>query len=304
MNTEQLQAFVRVAREGRLTVAARQLGVSQSGLTRQLQALEGELGVRLLVRTPGGAVLTGAGERFLPHARRALDALAVGTAQLGELTTTPGGAVSLGTLRTVSAYLLPELARDFKHRYPDVLLKLSEGLHDALEARVANGELDMCIVSLPLRRVELVEQKLWEEEFVLAVPRGHRLSRLGRPVALTEAVEETWVVMPGMTGTSALEVASETRGLKPRIAVEMDSAEGMRRMVEQGLGVALLPALMARDHAARGFEVVSLSKGGPRRQVALVHRGEEYLTAAARALKLFIIDTLRRSGPRSQTEPR
>jgi DNA-binding transcriptional LysR family regulator len=77
----------------------------------------------------------------------------------------------------------------------------------------------------------------------------------------------------------------------------MDNAEGLRRMVERGLGVALLPGLMARDHAARGFDVVEMEKGGPRRQVALVHRGEEYLTAAARALKTFIVESLRRSGP-------
>jgi LysR family transcriptional regulator, transcription activator of glutamate synthase operon len=61
--------------------------------------------------------------------------------------------------------------------------------------------------------------------------------------------------------------------------------------------VALLPELMARDHAARGFDVVEVEKGGPRRQVALVHRGEEYLTAAARALKTFIVESLRRSAP-------
>lgn len=139
MNIEQLQAFVGVAREGRLTVAARRLGVSQSGLTRQLQALEGELGVRLLVRTPGGAVLTDAGERFLPHARRALEAVALGRAELGELTTTPRGPVTLGTLQTVGTYLLPELIRAFKQRYPEVIPRLSEGLHDVLEARVAGG---------------------------------------------------------------------------------------------------------------------------------------------------------------------
>jgi DNA-binding transcriptional LysR family regulator len=63
--------------------------------------------------------------------------------------------------------------------------------------------------------------------------------------------------------------------------------------VERGLGVALLPALVARDPQARGFEIVELSKGGPRRQVALVHRGEDYLTAAARALKTFLVDTVR-----------
>jgi len=297
MNTEQLRAFLQVAREGRLTVAAKQLGVSQPGLSRQLQALEAELGVRLLVRTPGGAVLTDAGERFLPHARRALEALAAGTVELGELTTTPRGAVSLGTLQTVGTYLLPDLIRAFKGRYPEVLPRLSEGTHDVLEARVASGELDLCIVSLPVRRLDLVAQKLWEEALVLAVPKGHRLTKLKRAVALTEAVEEPLVVIPGTSGTSALEAAFEARGVKPRVAVEMDSAEGVRRMVERGLGVALLPGLMARDHAARGFDVVEVAKGGPRRQVALVHRGEEYLTAAARALKAFTVETLRRSGP-------
>jgi DNA-binding transcriptional LysR family regulator len=297
MNTEQLRAFVQVAQEGRLTVAARRLGVSQPGLSRQLQALETELGVRLLVRAPGGAVLTDAGERFLPHARRALDALTAGTAELGQLTTTPRGAVSLGTLQSVGTYLLPDLVRAFKDRYPEVLPRLSEGTHDALESRVASGELDLCIVNLPMRRVDLMAQRLWEEELVLAVPRGHRLTKLKRPVALTEVVEEALVVIPGMSGTNALEAACEASGVQPRVAVEMDNAEGLRRMVERGLGVALLPGLMARDHAARGFDVVELEHGGPRRQVALVHRGEEYLTAAARALKTFIVESLRRAGP-------
>ncbi|MFY0562379.1 LysR family transcriptional regulator [Archangium lansingense] len=297
MNTEQLRAFVQVAREGRLTVAAKQLGVSQPGLSRQLQALETELGVRLLVRTPGGVVLTDAGERFLAHARRALDALTIGTAELGALTTTPRGMASLGTLHSVGTYLLPELVRAFKDRYPEVLPRLSEGTHDILEARVASGELDLCIVNLPMRRVDLVAQKLWEEELVLAVPRGHRLTKLKRPVTLTEVVEEPLVVIPGMAGTYALEAACEARGVKPRVAVEMDNAEGLRRMVEKGLGVALLPGLMARDNALRDFDVVEVAKGGPRRQVALVHRGEEYLTAAARALKTFIVDSLRQSSP-------
>jgi DNA-binding transcriptional LysR family regulator len=297
MNTEQLRAFIQVAREGRLTVAAKRLGVSQPGLSRQLQALETELGVRLLVRTPGGAVLTDAGERFLPHARRALDALAMGTGELDELTTTPRGTVSLGTLRTVGTYLLPDLVRAFKARYPEVLPRLSEGTHDSLEERVSGGELDLCIVSLPLKRLDLMAQKLWEEELVLAVPRGHRLTKPKRPVALEEVAEEPLVVIPGMSGTSALEAACEARGVKPRVAVELDNAEGVKRMVERGLGVALLPALMARDPGSKGVEVVEVAKGGPRRQIALVHRGDDYLTAAARALKGFIVESLRRSGP-------
>ncbi|AEI62105.1 LysR family transcriptional regulator [Corallococcus macrosporus] len=293
MTSEQLRAFLEVARAGRLATAARGLGLSQSGLSRQLQSLEAALGARLLVRTPGGAVLTDAGERFLPHARRALDALTAGTSELERLSGTPHGVVSLGTLHTVGAYLLPDIIPAFARQYPEVRPRLSEGLAPTLEEGVARGGLDLAILSLPVRRADLVAQRLWEEPLVLAVPRGHRLTKAGRPLALEDAVEEPWVVIPGMSGTRALEAACEARGVTPRLALETDNAEAMRRMVERGLGMAVVPQLMARDHRAQGFDVVPLERGGLKRQVALIHRGEGYLTAAARALKAFIVERVR-----------
>jgi|SRR5215217_217988 len=293
MTHEQLQAFLRVAQEGRLSQAARRLGLSQSGLSRQLQSLEAELGTRLLVRTPAGAVLTDAGERFLPHAQRALDALAAGTSELERLSGTPRGPVSLGTLHTVGAYLLPDIIPEFARKYPEVRPRLSEDMAATLEEGVARGALDLAILSLPVRRADLVAQKLWEEVLMLAVPRGHRLTKSSRPVSLGDVVEETWVVIPSMSGTRALEAECEARGVTPKVAMETDNAEAMRRMVERGLGIALVPELMARDHASRGFDVVPLVKSGLKRQVALVHRGEGYLTSAARELKTFIVESVR-----------
>ncbi|WAM28021.1 LysR family transcriptional regulator [Myxococcus sp. NMCA1] len=293
MTSEQLRAFLEVARAGRLGTAARGLGLSQSGLSRQLQSLEAALGTRLLVRTPGGAVLTDAGERFLPHAQRALDALTAGTSELERLSGTPHGVVSLGTLHTVGAYLLPDIIPAFARQFPEVRPRLSEGLAPAMEEGVARGALDLAILSLPVRRADLVAQRLWEESLVLAVPRGHRLTKSGKPVTMDEVVEEPWVIIPDMSGTRAMEAACEARGVTPRLAVETDNAEAMRRMVERGLGVAVVPQLMARDHHARGFDVVPLARAGLKRQVALIHRGEGYLTAAARALKSFIVESVR-----------
>lgn len=298
MNLEQLKAFLVLAREGRFTPAARKLGMSQSGLSRQLQALERELDARLFVRTPAGVVLTGAGERFLPHARRALDALEAGTSELGKLTSTPEGPVALGTLHTVGTYLLPALISLFMQRYPRVRVRLREELHDLLEERVAQGELDLAILNLPLRRLDLVAQKLWQEDLILAVPKGHRLTRLDRPVALGEVIGEPWVTIPGASGTQALEAACAERGEKPNVVLETDNPEQVRRMVERGVGVALLPALVAREH--RGFDVVQVGRGGVRRQVAVIHRGEGYLTAAARALKELIIERLHERAPASR----
>jgi LysR family transcriptional regulator, transcription activator of glutamate synthase operon len=292
MTTEQLQAFLTLAQEKRFVTAARRLGMSQSGLSRQVQSLERELGTRLLVRTPRGVVLTDAGERYLVHAQRALDALRRGASELETLTTRASGLVALGTLPTVGAYLLPELLPRFHARYPEVRLRLVEQISEGLEDLVAKGELDLAVLNLPVRRVDLVQQKLWTEDFVLAVPRGHRLAQTRRPVALREVLGEPLIVVPNVAGTRALEAAAEAAGEPLNIVLETDNPESMRRMVERGLGIALLPSLMTRQRIGRGFEVVEVGQGGVRRQVALLHRGETYLNAAARALKEFLGEAL------------
>jgi len=293
MDTHQLEAFLAVAGRRQLTAAAHQLGVSQPTLSRQVQALEKELGVRLLVRTPRGVVLTDAGERFLSHAREGLEALRTGATELHELANQPRGPVSLGTLPTVGAYLMPALLQVFLKRHPDVQLRLEEGLADELEEKVADGDLDLAIVNLPFRRADLVVQKLWEERFVLVAPRGHKLTQSKRPVSLAAVARESLVVVTGTVATIALRASAEAQGLAPRIAMEVDHPESLRRMVERGLGVALLPELMARDRQGANFDMVDV-RDAPKRTVAVVHRGERSLTSAARALKRVIAERLQR----------
>jgi DNA-binding transcriptional LysR family regulator len=274
---EQLEAFLAVAERGTFTSAARQLGFSQPTLSRQLQSLEAELDVGLFVRTPRGVVLTDPGARFLKRAREALDALRQGTSELHELAQT---------------YSLPALVEVFLRENPGVQLRLEEGLSDELEERVAQGELDFAVTTLPLQRIDLVAQKLWREPFLLAVPRGHRLSGARRPVPMSVVAGEPLVIVGGSSANAALREASEALGRKQRIAIEVDHPQSQRRMVERGVGVALMPAIMARDHAGGRFEVVEV-QAAPRRTVALIHRGERSLTYGARALKRFMVERLK-----------
>jgi DNA-binding transcriptional LysR family regulator len=290
MTTEQLRALVVLASERRLTTAARRLGVTQPGLSRQLQALEGELGVKLFVRTPRGVTLTEGGERFLLRAQRALDSLGAGLAELQELSATPRGFVALGSVPTVGAYLLPELIPPFHIRYPEIVIRLTETSPDVLEEHVASGRLDLAIVMLPIRRLDLVAQKLWEEDFVFAVPRSHKLARRTEGITLAEVVGEPLVVVPNVPATRALEAACLERGQTPHVVLEADNSESIRRMVERGLGIALLPAIIARASPVQAFVTIPLKSKGLRRQMALVHRGDAYLSAAARALKQEIVE--------------
>ncbi len=292
MDVDQLRAFVAVARAGRFTRAARRLGTTQPSLSRRVQQLEAQLSTKLVVRTPAGVVLTSAGERFLAHAERALASVDAGRTAIEELSGEPRGVVTLGSQPTISAYVLPALLARFHEHAPHVVLRLREGLADQIEERLASGELDLALMNLPVRRLDLAAQKLWQEDYLLAVPAGHRLATIERAVTLADVVGEPLVVVPGATATLALFAACEERGARPNVVVDADNLEAVRRMVERGLGVALLPRTMA--HAAQGprLRVLELGRGGVRRQVALVHRGEAFLTAAARALRGAIVETL------------
>jgi DNA-binding transcriptional LysR family regulator len=302
----QLRAFLAVARTGRFTRAARQLGTSQPSLSRRVQQLERELGAKLVVRTPSGVVLTSAGERFLGHAERAIASVDAGRNELDELAGQPRGVVALGSQPTIGAYALPEALARFHTEHPSVVLRLREGLAEAIEERLASGELDLALLNLPVRRLDLAAQKLWQEDYLLAVPAGHRLASSDRPVVLGEAASEPLVVVDGVASTAALLAACEERGARPRIAVEADNLEAVRRMVERGLGVALLPRIMAEAAESDRLRTVEVARGGVRRQVALVHRGEAYLTAAARALRATLVAVLRARrarGPFSEPPP-
>jgi DNA-binding transcriptional LysR family regulator len=299
VDVDQLRAFVAVARARRFTRAARTLGTTQPSLSRRVQQLERAVGAKLVVRTPAGVVLTSAGERFLAHAERALASVDAGRTAIDELTDEARGTVALGSQPTISAYVLPALLARFHARNPEVVLKLREGLADQIEERLASGELDLALMNLPVRRLDLAAQKLWQEDYLLAVPVAHRLASIDRAITLAEVVDEPLVVVPGAHATQALVAACEEKGARPRIVVDADNLEAVRRMVERGLGVALLPRTMAEATDVRRVRTLEI-RGGPRRQVALVHRGEAYLTAAARALRATIVEVTatRRAKPR------
>src|SRR3990170_2620682 len=122
MPAERLEAFVEVARSGSLTRAARILDLTQPALSERLIALERDLGVALFVRTHRGVRLTDAGRALVPHAERALAAIAEGRRAVDELRRGKGGRLAVGAAPAVSTYVLPEVLRLFNREHPDVAL--------------------------------------------------------------------------------------------------------------------------------------------------------------------------------------
>lgn len=287
MDLDSLRAFVAVARAGGFSAAARAAATTQPSLSRRVQALEQQIGTRLVARSARGITLTRAGERFLVHAERALRAIEAGVTEVDELNEKPRGTVSLGVIPTVGAYVLPAIVAAFAAEHPNVRVSLREGFPHELEDLLARGELDLAVFNLPVRRGDLAARRLWTEDYILAVPPNHRLADSKR-VDLADVVDEPWVVIPGTTATRALESACEAKGVEPRIAVETDGVESMRRLVARGIGIAMLPRLIAESHPS-DVRAIDVGKGRIARQVAIVHRGEGYLTAAARAFRTLLV---------------
>src|SRR5262249_4648852 len=120
MDVEQLQSFLCVAGRGSLTLAARELGITQPGLTRQIQRLERTVGVPLLARTRSGGRLTPAGERYRAYAEDALSRHREMLAELRATALTLAGELRIIASTTPGEFLVPRLVADFTAQHPDV----------------------------------------------------------------------------------------------------------------------------------------------------------------------------------------
>ena len=252
METQLLEVFQAVARYGSITAAARRLGFTQSAVSRQIAALEAQVGVPVFDRLPRGVALTEQGRTLLPHAQAVLDRLTAARRDLDQLRGLGGGRLRVGAFPTAVAALVPRALAAFGDAHPDVALSLVEGHTPALLERLTAGDADLAVVSSPPTaaidpgRFEL--RHLLDERLLVAVPRGHRLARR-RTVRLAELADDPFIV-GSATAEETLMRASLPSGFAPRVDIVAAEWTGKLGCVAAGLGVALVPALAVRSAPA------------------------------------------------------
>jgi DNA-binding transcriptional LysR family regulator len=252
METQLLEVFRTVARYGSITAAARSLRFTQSAVSRQIAALEAEVGVRVFDRLPRGVALTEEGRTLLPHAEAVLDRLAGARRDLDELLGLGSGRLRVGAFPTAVAALVPQALASFRSAYPEVTLSLVEGGTPALLERLAAGDADVAVVSSspagPIDPARFDLQHLLDERLLVAVSRAHRLARR-RTVRLAELADDAFIV-GSATAEDTLLRASLPSGFQPRIDIVAAEWTGKLGCVAAGLGVALIPALAVRGTPA------------------------------------------------------
>lgn len=289
MLLSQVEAFVEVAHGGNLGRAAASLYVTQPALTARLQALEMELGRPLFTRSRRGMALTDAGRTFLPYAERALATLRGGADLVAAIGEGAAGELSLGAAPAVSTYVLPALLDQFVREFPDVRLLVRTGHSEEIVDMVLRREVQVGLVR-ELVDPRVVSEPLYEDELVLVVNASHSFA--GQASVPLESLAGERLIYFDRTSsyydlTNALfrEAGVTTRG-----AIELDNIDAAKKMVEQALGVALLPNTAVTEEVARGaLRRVPLTGARPvRRRIVAVSRREVDRTAPAVAFRALL----------------
>lgn len=242
MKLAQLRHFVAVAELGGLRRAARHLAIAQPAITRSIRDLEHELGATLFQRSALGMTLTPIGEAFARRSAAIQLELERARDEVQQLKGVSAGSVSIGLSTAPHVSMLPKVLTPFRRHFPDVRLRIAEGLFPALASDVLDGSIDFYIGPLSEEHVsgEFVVEKLFDNERVILGRRGHPLAQASRLSDLTGA---QWVgTSVTLSSEAELNPLFEEEGLPPpAIAVEAHSALSMIVVAASSDLLAMLP---------------------------------------------------------------
>jgi len=292
MQFQQLQYFVAVAETRHFTRAADLVHVAQPSLSQQIKALERELGADLFLRARGNITLTDAGEALLPLARRILADADTARHEVLELVQLRSGRVRLGATPSLCTGLLPDVLRAFHDRYPGIRLLIEEGGSHDLVRELARGALDLALVVLPLPTPSpaLTTVELLREDLVVVSSPEAPAPGPGRTVRISDLEGERLVMFRHGYDLRELTVAAcRAEGFEPDFAVEGGEMDAVLGFVRAGLGVAVVPRMVATK-SGRGLRVTPLTRPGLHRTIALAHRSDVAPPRAARELQRMLLE--------------
>lgn len=293
MTLQQLIYFLAVERNRHFTRAAEEVLVAQPSLSKQIKALENELGAELFSRVRGNIALTPAGETLLPVAKRILADVDSARLEVRELAGLRRGRVRVGAPPSLCVSVFADVLRRYHDTYPGIALHVEEGgSHDLVRA-LTSGELDLALVigASEDTRGALSSTPVLTEGLVVASRASGSWPGRRAEVRLAELADRPLVMFrEGYDLRETTVAACRAAGFEPRFSVEGGEMDAVLRFVEAGLGTAVVPStVLAARPALRG---TPLTAPALERTVALAHRTDTAPTHAARAFRAVLLDFL------------
>lgn len=274
MELRHLRYFVAVAEERHFGRAARRLRIAQPPLSRQIQALEAELGFPLLDRSRRRVELTAAGAVLLAHAGHVFGALDLGVHEARRASAGESGRIAIGYLSSLAYSGLTELLRAYRERFPGVEIALRDLPPAEQVASLKSGAIDVGFVRGPLDDPALVAECVRREALVVALPAAHPLAARKR-VALASLAREPFVLFPRQRGPAffdELMALCRAAGFTPRVVQEAPQLDVIS-LVAAGFGVSIFPSSI-RNVIREGLAIRALIAGAgtPRTELLLTWR--------------------------------
>ena len=291
MDLGQLEAFVQVANQKSFSRAAEALFLTQPSVTARIQALERDLGERLFERSGRGVRLTEVGVCFLPHAERVLQALHEGRDAIEALRNLQSGSLILASATTVSTYILPGVLKTFRQRFPRVEVSVRTGRSEQVLQMLLADEAQVGLVRAVYHQ-DIETKGLIEDELVLIANSNDELAHLGT-ISVEQLGDHPFIFFDRNSSYYSLaQGLFRQHGVVPRIQMELDSMEATKKMVEEGLGIALVPRIAVERELAAGslIEIELAGMRNPTRQIALISRRSRPLGPVAQAFVEIVQD--------------
>ena len=289
-----IQAFIAIADERSFQRAANALHITQTALTRRLQNLETNLGVKLVERTTRSVTLTRIGSDFLPHGRRLLTELQTALAEIRESGKAQRGHICIACVPTAGVYYLPRIIREYSAHYPNNRIRILDHLSAGVTEAVLRREAEFGIRQSGVQHPELSSVPLLEDRYVLVCRDDHPLA--ARKRIAWRQLEALPLIFPSHIGTNRaqLDAALSPKKIALEPLYEVGRSSTAVGMVAEGVAAAVVPGLAFQKSASTTIRAVPITDPVISWSLVLVARKNAHLSPAAQAL----YDMLSASGGR------
>jgi DNA-binding transcriptional LysR family regulator len=252
LDSRQLRAFCALARTGSFTQAARELHLTQSGVSHSIQALEGDIGCRLFDRLGKKVMLTQAGEQFLNHATKILAEMENARAVVAHLGKWGRGRLRLGVTTTACQHLIPPVLREFKESFPEHAITIEPGDTPDLVATLLRHGIDLALAPEPDKDPQLDFHPLFTDELRFLVSAHHPWAQAGA-VDRLDIPRQNYILYNKRSLTfRGIEEYFRREQMVLNTVIELGSMEAIKELVKLGLGVSILAPWVARKEIEAG----------------------------------------------------
>ena len=247
MNLIDLKYIVEVARERNFARASEKVFVSQPALSMQIKKLEETLGVEIFERDKQNFLITPVGAEIIKKAEIILQE-SEEIKMIAKNSKDPHkGEIRIGAFPTVASYFLPNFVKNIHKKFPYLKIFLIEAKSNELVTKLKSGEIDFCLLAMPIKDDNLIGEKIFSEKFLLATPKGHPFSKKSKIQIKELRKQELMLLEDGhCMRDQALEICSMVKAFENQ-DFKATSLETLRQMVANGTGITLMPEIAVRS---------------------------------------------------------